>query len=357
MSKKKVGLTLSGGGAKGAYQIGVWRALRETGLDTYITSVSGTSVGGINAALFIQGDLEKAEEVWRNISRDVILTPKSPLNTVTDTLSFIEVLERVSSRIYFDLKDPVRMATDIIPLLENGQIANFINRNSSSLSFFTRDGLVKLIDKYLDMDRFYQDPRSCWLTCTRIGKSDNEYITADYSKYVTANVDYFNLKHKDRETVKKIILATSALLILFPPEEVEGERYVDGGIPFLGGDDVPVAPLCVVDKCDIVLGIHLSPMDKPIVRRDFEGTKIYEIFPQQSLGSMLDFNPKCAEEKMELGYRETINLFRKIKMAIDFNQGLIDNMELALLNQKAASDRLDNLKRENVELMRKIERD
>ena len=74
---KKVGLVLEGGGGRGAYQIGVWRALRESGLEEYIAAVSGSSVGGLNAALFIQNDLEKAEKIWNSISPEQILTPRS----------------------------------------------------------------------------------------------------------------------------------------------------------------------------------------------------------------------------------------------------------------------------------------
>lgn len=43
---KKVGLVLAGGGSRGAYQIGFWKALKKTGLDRYVSAVSGTSVGG-----------------------------------------------------------------------------------------------------------------------------------------------------------------------------------------------------------------------------------------------------------------------------------------------------------------------
>ena len=38
----KIGLVLAGGGGKGAYHIGVWRALRQYGIDKNISSISGT---------------------------------------------------------------------------------------------------------------------------------------------------------------------------------------------------------------------------------------------------------------------------------------------------------------------------
>lgn len=61
---KRLGLVLPGGGAKGAYQVGVFRALRELGIDQEITAVAGTSIGALNAVLFAQGDLDEAEALW-----------------------------------------------------------------------------------------------------------------------------------------------------------------------------------------------------------------------------------------------------------------------------------------------------
>ena len=42
-------LVLSGGGAKGSYQLGVWKALRE--LNIKFDIITGTSVGALNGAL------------------------------------------------------------------------------------------------------------------------------------------------------------------------------------------------------------------------------------------------------------------------------------------------------------------
>lgn len=64
--KKEYALVLDGGGARGAYQIGAWKALLEAGVK--INAVAGTSVGALNGALICMGDLEKAEKVWREIS-------------------------------------------------------------------------------------------------------------------------------------------------------------------------------------------------------------------------------------------------------------------------------------------------
>ena len=68
---KEYALVLEGGGAKGAYQIGAWRALREAGVK--INAVAGTSVGALNAALICMGDLEIAEDIWKNISHSKVM--------------------------------------------------------------------------------------------------------------------------------------------------------------------------------------------------------------------------------------------------------------------------------------------
>ena len=63
---KEYGLVLDGGGARGAYQIGAWKALREAGVR--INAVAGTSVGALNGALICMDDPEKAEQIWKNIT-------------------------------------------------------------------------------------------------------------------------------------------------------------------------------------------------------------------------------------------------------------------------------------------------
>jgi predicted acylesterase/phospholipase RssA len=60
----RIGLVLCGGGFKGAYQVGAWKALRELGFDRF-TAVAGTSVGALNAVLIANGDVETAETVWK----------------------------------------------------------------------------------------------------------------------------------------------------------------------------------------------------------------------------------------------------------------------------------------------------
>ncbi|MGH9552300.1 MAG: patatin-like phospholipase family protein, partial [Terriglobales bacterium] len=74
LEQPKRALVLSGGGARGAYQVGVLKALRELGI--HFDMAFGTSVGGINAAFFVQNKLDRLAEVWCEIrATDVFRLP------------------------------------------------------------------------------------------------------------------------------------------------------------------------------------------------------------------------------------------------------------------------------------------
>ena len=67
-------LVLAGGGARGSYQVGVWRALAELGWQPQI--ITGTSVGCLNGAMFALDQYETARDMWLTIrSRDVMELP------------------------------------------------------------------------------------------------------------------------------------------------------------------------------------------------------------------------------------------------------------------------------------------
>ena len=203
--RKGIGLVLVGGGGRGAYHIGVWKALRDTGLENYITAVSGSSVGGLNAALFIQKDLDKAQDIWKSISMETILTPR-------------------------------------------------FKSEHSRPALFERDGLGRIIDEGLDMRCFDNGEYNCWIACVRVDGGDNKEEEIQYinfegrkvvRKYVCGRTEYFNLKHvQGDDTRKKILLATSAMPLVFPKEEIDGHHYEDGGIK----DNIPLRPLYEIDK-------------------------------------------------------------------------------------------------------------
>ena len=67
---QKTALVLGGGGSRGAYEIGVWQALRELGIP--VNMVTGTSVGAINGAMIAQDAFELAVSLWKEIDTPMV---------------------------------------------------------------------------------------------------------------------------------------------------------------------------------------------------------------------------------------------------------------------------------------------
>lgn len=269
----KLGLVFAGGGGKGAYQIGVWKALRETGLDYYVSAVAGTSVGGLNAALFLQGDYEKAEGIWRNISPEQILSA------------------------------PIRQG----------------KTEKHGFGMFTRDGLTEIIEKSLDMSVFDRSDKNCYLSCYKRKEDCARREEGSVSNGILEErASYFNMREFSYEERKRLLLATSALPFVFPEEKVRDMYLVDGSVK----DNVPVEPLCRLEGCGMVLAVHLNREADIIDADRFSGAQILEIVPQDSLGGVwsgvLDFKPEHARKRILQGYEETAPLFSEISKYLTY---------------------------------------
>ena len=70
IDNEKYGVVFGGGGAKGAYEIGVWKALNE--LKIPVGVVVGTSVGALNGAIMVQGDFDVACTMWNDLTMSKI---------------------------------------------------------------------------------------------------------------------------------------------------------------------------------------------------------------------------------------------------------------------------------------------
>ena len=76
----KRAIVLSGGGSKGSYEVGVWKALRKLNIKYDI--VTGTSVGALNAALMTQKTYFKAIRLWKNMCFDKVIDAEIDENKV-----------------------------------------------------------------------------------------------------------------------------------------------------------------------------------------------------------------------------------------------------------------------------------
>lgn len=278
---KKLGLVFAGGGGKGAYEIGVWKALKEFGVDQNISVVSGTSVGGLNAALFMVGSYDVAEDIWLNIKNDQILK-KNPASLTKAVL--LSGLLSIS---------PVLLNAFIPVLLSDG--------------IFSREGLLEIIEAKLNLNDVSNSAISGYVSCCPL---DN-FLT---------EVQYIKLNDLAPEFIQKYLLATSALPGIFPLEKIGDSYYMDGGVRGIvsgnsckeGFDNVPIGPL-LSESCDYAIVVHLSAAS--IIHKErFSNLEILEIFPSQSLGGVFDgtfdFSAAGARKRLEMGYEDTVKILK-----------------------------------------------
>ncbi|MDF2949008.1 MAG: hypothetical protein K0R07_1034 [Sedimentibacter sp.] len=260
------GLVLEGGGAKGAYHVGAFKALKELGIE--IGGIAGTSIGAINGAMMVQGDYDLLEKVWYNINSSEL----------------------------FDLDE--KAIVDLKNL--NLQEINFSYLLHQSKEILNNRGLDTtkiraLFDTYIDEEKVFNS------------NIDFGIVTVD----LTAKKP-LELYKEDIPKGKLIdFLIASANLPAFKMEEVDGKKYLDGGFY----NNLPINLLSKKGYKDI---IAVRTMAVGIIRRVKEkNVKITYIQPADgSLGSMLgalDFNREKAEILIKLGYYDTMKVFKKLK--------------------------------------------
>lgn len=278
MNFKKLGLTLSGGGGKGAYQIGVWKALRDfQQLDQQIAAISGSSVGGLNGALIAQGKYEKAESMWLNIESHNMLT--------------LQDIDWIGSRLG--------------SLGASGVISPMLMGFLKTKGLFKRDGLQSMIDQGLDADLLANSTAP--LTVGLHHASDNRVVYQPIREARIAN---------------DALLATAALPGIFDDVSIDGATYSDGGfywgLPHKRVDNTPVQPL-VDAGCDTVIVVCLSQDDLSVTASQYPGVRVLPIIPSRDLGGLtatLDFSNDGAARRMEQGYADATQLLQYLELYI-----------------------------------------
>lgn len=173
VADRRIGLVLSGGGGKGAYQIGCWQALRELGLDRF-TSIAGTSVGALNAALIAQGDFEKARSVWFGIRPSHVLR----FNLLTSLKSF---LLRVPLIPYYSLKYTQRLRGRLTPSLWE---AYYYYRNEQQKHGIWGYALYRAVFKHLFTERRWWSDSLTWMLTAWLlfAAAGTGYVGWDFSQ-------------------------------------------------------------------------------------------------------------------------------------------------------------------------------
>lgn len=290
----KLGIVLDGGGGKGAYQIGVWKYLKESKLYNSISAISGTSVGGLNSCLFALDEYNLAETIWTQKIQDKILS------------------------IDIDIKEicgKIALQFGIQNFVPGASIISFFTMLSTR-GYFSRKGLIEIIDEYIDLNELSKMEFPIYATCVELPLFETRY---------------FKLNGYDTETIKKILLATSAIPIIFPKEEIEGKYYYDGGIK----DNSPITPL-YEEGCTDIIVIHLKADE--ILKDRREGVNIYEICPQEDLGNFfkgtLDFSTEGAYRRIEQGYIDAKEILSPVVDIAKAGAGIIKDLDMMREHEK-----------------------
>ncbi len=239
-SQYKIGLLLSGGGARGAYQVGVLKAIatfypRNHSIPFPI--LCGTSAGAINstalgcyASSFHLG-VKKLDWIWRNMRTNAI---------------YRSDISHVSHHMFNNLTKWMR--SDL-----------YRNRPTSLLD---NSPLRKLINQMVPFERLERNIASGYLHALAVTASS--YETGNSVSFYQGHPSIEDWKRSKRESLRGVLhaehlMASSALPLLFPAVEVRQSFYGDGSIHQLS----PLSPAIHLGA-EKVLCIGLdSPHDKP----------------------------------------------------------------------------------------------
>lgn len=257
---REYAIMLDGGGARGAYQIGAWKALKEAGVK--INAVAGTSVGALNGALICMGDIEKAEKVWREIAFSKVMD-------VDDVW-----MERLFNR-ENKLGEVLR------------EFWNVLSEGGVDIT-----PLRNLIHEHIDEKAI----RSSGIEFCLMTFSVTDMKEVDLSVYDIP------------EGMLEDFLLASAYLIGFKNEKLHGKTYIDGGFM----DNVPMGSLIERGYKDIIQIRIYGPGREPRVRIT-EEMCVHQIAPRVKLGSIIEFQKKRSTQNMKIGYFDAKRMIYGLK--------------------------------------------
>lgn len=259
---KEYGIVLEGGGAKGAYQIGVWKALKEYGVK--IKGIAGVSVGALNGVLMCMGDIEVAEEIWNNITYSQVM------DVDDEEMGYLFHHDLKNIKLKYLTKTSVKAVSggiDITPL-----------RN--------------LVNEYVDEDKMKESDTELFIETLSL--SDLKGIEIEVKKLAKGEI--------------KDYLIASASLPVFKQEKLQGKTLLDGGIV----NNVPIDMLLKRDYKNIIVVRIFGPgMEKKV--NIPEEVQVLVISPRVELGNILEFDHKKTKRNMKIGYYDAMRLLKGLE--------------------------------------------
>lgn len=248
------GLVFAGGGTRGAYEVGVWKALRS--LKIKASAVTGTSIGAINAALYAQDAFETAYKLWRGITiNDIIKIPQDA-----------DIGENL-----FDIKNLIKLSKEIY-------------KNEG----FDMSPLKELLTKVIDE--------------RKIRRSAVDFGCAAFSVSGKGETRVFKEDIPQGKLVDYLMASASIMGI----KEIDGEKFTDGGI----SNNMPVDMLTEKGYTDIIaVDVRGAGVYKNI---NTDGCNIINIKCSDPAIGIMDFNSEGIEKSITMGFLDCMRAFGKL---------------------------------------------
>lgn len=253
----KRAIVLSGGGGKGGYQIGFWKAIRKLGIKYDI--VTGTSIGALNGALMVQGNYYDALRLWLNM--DYSKAFKGGMNN--NKFSSIEGKKYIIKKY----------------------------AKSALLGGIQPDELEKVIKNNLKLDLFYSNDIDYGLVTVKFPSMEPILLTK---------------KDIKKELLADYLLASASCFPAFKMKEINNENYIDGGYH----DNMPIE-LALKMGAEEVIAVDLKAPGK--IKKQINTTvPIKLIAPKNNIGNFLVLEKSWARRSIKLGYNDTMKAFNKL---------------------------------------------
>ncbi len=255
------GLALEGGGAKGAYQIGAYKALIKSGYR--FKAIAGTSIGSVNAALICQGDFALLERLWKELDATVFNMEPNVVHSI------------VSRNI---AKDDIKSTLNKVKEI-------FKNKGIDTTTF------KRFLNHYIDEDKVRKSKIKFGLVTVRLHDFTPLELTID---------DIPKGKLTD------YIMASCYLPIFNMSKIIDDHYYIDGGFS-------NVLPITLLERmgCDEIIGVRVKKFGLIKKKRKKE-TKVTIISPKKNIGSVLLLDKDRSKENMKKGYIDTLKTLKKI---------------------------------------------
>ena len=263
---KNIGLVLEGGGVKGAYELGALIALTEKGYT--FSAVTGTSIGALNGAVMASQGIEKLAAYWEEAKYCPV----------------------------FDFDDDT--------------VARFRQKD------FDLDLIIATGKKLLSAREIIRESYEHTLDFVYNRLSEEEIRSSDIDfgcvTYNISDMEPFEAMKKDIPEGKLIdYIVASACFPIFPPKQIDGKKFIDGGVY----DNMPIN-LLARTGCKKMIVVRTNPESKQPKRRiERDDLDILYIIPSSNLGRAMAFSPERIENLKQLGYADAMRILTEAESA------------------------------------------